>query len=194
MNQRCLTKLIPCRVFVSRLPTSKKLCQLSKMPQAFCGFWPARQPGRKCHPIGRFRPAPAAATILTDRRNITSFCLITADLAEFQDMLRCIRCAACMNHFSVYCAVGGHASGLVYPGPIRLYAQYASRYPYCRFKSQRHRRNLRRSMGTVARMGRKRQYAANIPLGDRPVANRRYRTDDTARRARTAPFAYRSGG
>lgn len=53
---------------------------------------------------------------------------------EFQDMLRCIRCAACVNHFSVYGAVGGHTYGLVYPGPIRLYAQYASRHPYCRFK------------------------------------------------------------
>ena len=36
---------------------------------------------------------------------------------EFQDMLRCIRCAACMNHCPVYGAVGGHAYGWVYPGP-----------------------------------------------------------------------------
>ena len=35
---------------------------------------------------------------------------------EFQDMLRCIRCAACMNHCPVYGAVGGHAYGWVYPG------------------------------------------------------------------------------
>src|SRR6476469_9380615 len=37
---------------------------------------------------------------------------------EFQDMLRCIRCGACMNHCPVYHAVGGHAYGWVYPGPI----------------------------------------------------------------------------
>jgi L-lactate dehydrogenase complex protein LldF len=37
---------------------------------------------------------------------------------EFQDMLRCIRCAACMNHCPVYGAVGGHAYGWVYPGPM----------------------------------------------------------------------------
>ena len=37
---------------------------------------------------------------------------------EFQDMLRCIRCAACMNHCPVYQAVGGHAYGSVYPGPM----------------------------------------------------------------------------
>jgi L-lactate dehydrogenase complex protein LldF len=37
---------------------------------------------------------------------------------EFQDMLRCIRCGACMNHCPVYQAVGGHAYGWVYPGPM----------------------------------------------------------------------------
>ena len=37
---------------------------------------------------------------------------------EFQDMLRCIRCAACMNHCPVYFSVGGHAYGWVYPGPM----------------------------------------------------------------------------
>src|SRR6201996_8664619 len=37
---------------------------------------------------------------------------------EFQDMLRCIRCAACMNHCPVYFAVGGHAYGSTYPGPM----------------------------------------------------------------------------
>ncbi len=38
--------------------------------------------------------------------------------SEFQDMLRCIRCGACMNHCPVYQAVGGHAYGWVYPGPM----------------------------------------------------------------------------
>ena len=37
---------------------------------------------------------------------------------EFADMLRCIRCGACMNHCPVYAAVGGHAYGWVYPGPM----------------------------------------------------------------------------
>ncbi|MBU6499192.1 MAG: lactate utilization protein, partial [Rhodospirillales bacterium] len=36
----------------------------------------------------------------------------------FQDMLRCIRCSACMNHCPVYFTVGGHAYGWVYPGPM----------------------------------------------------------------------------
>lgn len=37
---------------------------------------------------------------------------------EFEDMLRCIRCGACMNHCPVYQTVGGHAYGWVYPGPM----------------------------------------------------------------------------
>jgi L-lactate dehydrogenase complex protein LldF len=37
---------------------------------------------------------------------------------EFQDMLRCLRCAACLNHCPVYATVGGHAYGWVYPGPM----------------------------------------------------------------------------
>ncbi len=37
---------------------------------------------------------------------------------EFRDMLRCIRCAACINDCPVYAAIGGHAYGWVYPGPM----------------------------------------------------------------------------
>ncbi|MBV6476439.1 MAG: Lactate utilization protein B [Rhodocyclaceae bacterium] len=37
---------------------------------------------------------------------------------DFQPMLRCIRCAACLNHCPVYQTVGGHAYGWVYPGPM----------------------------------------------------------------------------
>jgi L-lactate dehydrogenase complex protein LldF len=38
--------------------------------------------------------------------------------SEFHDILRCIRCGACLNHCPVYGAVGGHAYGWVYPGPL----------------------------------------------------------------------------
>ncbi len=37
---------------------------------------------------------------------------------EFHEMLRCIRCGACLNHCPVYGAVGGHAYGWVYQGPM----------------------------------------------------------------------------
>ncbi|MGD9501355.1 MAG: LutB/LldF family L-lactate oxidation iron-sulfur protein [Methyloceanibacter sp.] len=38
--------------------------------------------------------------------------------SAFADMLRCIRCGACLNHCPVYGAIGGHAYGAVYPGPM----------------------------------------------------------------------------
>jgi len=38
--------------------------------------------------------------------------------SDMKDMLRCIRCGACMNHCPVYQNVGGHAYGWVYPGPM----------------------------------------------------------------------------
>ena len=37
---------------------------------------------------------------------------------ERREMLRCIRCGACMNHCPVYGAVGGQTYGWVYPGPM----------------------------------------------------------------------------
>ena len=70
----------------------------------------------------RSRPDRAGRAISTGPSNTTSCCSTTAaarcSAGEFQDMLRCIRCAACMNHCPVYAAVGGHAYGWVYPGPM----------------------------------------------------------------------------
>ncbi|MBX6352626.1 MAG: iron-sulfur cluster-binding protein [Thermoflavifilum sp.] len=37
---------------------------------------------------------------------------------EFQPILHCIRCGACLNVCPVYRHIGGHAYGSVYPGPI----------------------------------------------------------------------------
>jgi L-lactate dehydrogenase complex protein LldF len=36
----------------------------------------------------------------------------------FREMLRCIRCGACLNHCPVYGSIGGHAYGWVYAGPM----------------------------------------------------------------------------
>lgn len=38
--------------------------------------------------------------------------------SKYKDMMRCIKCGACLNHCPVYGAVGGHAYGWVYPGPM----------------------------------------------------------------------------
>ncbi|MFS0612231.1 LutB/LldF family L-lactate oxidation iron-sulfur protein [Lederbergia ruris] len=37
---------------------------------------------------------------------------------EFQSVLQCIRCAACINVCPIYRHVGGHSYGSIYPGPI----------------------------------------------------------------------------
>lgn len=59
----------------------------------------------------------------TDGPEKTVFILVDngrADLlgSAYQEMLRCIRCGACMNHCPVYFSLGGHAYGWVYPGPM----------------------------------------------------------------------------
>ena len=37
---------------------------------------------------------------------------------EFREVLRCIRCGACMNTCPAYREIGGHGYGSIYPGPI----------------------------------------------------------------------------
>jgi L-lactate dehydrogenase complex protein LldF len=37
---------------------------------------------------------------------------------KYRDILKCIRCGACLNICPVYQSVGGHAYGWTYPGPI----------------------------------------------------------------------------
>jgi L-lactate dehydrogenase complex protein LldF len=39
---------------------------------------------------------------------------------EYREMLKCIRCGACLNACPVYRAVGGHAYGATYPGPMGI--------------------------------------------------------------------------
>ena len=68
-------------------------------------------------PRGRARRTSAFHVVLLD--NGRSKLLGT----EAQDVLRCIRCAACLNHCPIYGAIGGHAYGATYPGPDRRRAQ-----------------------------------------------------------------------
>lgn len=39
---------------------------------------------------------------------------------EYREMLKCIRCGACLNACPVYRIVGGHAYGSTYPGPMGI--------------------------------------------------------------------------
>lgn len=38
--------------------------------------------------------------------------------SKYREILKCIRCGACLNHCPVYGAIGGNAYGSVYPGPL----------------------------------------------------------------------------
>ena len=38
--------------------------------------------------------------------------------SNYQDMLACMRCGACLNHCPIYISTGGQAYGSVYPGPM----------------------------------------------------------------------------
>jgi L-lactate dehydrogenase complex protein LldF len=39
---------------------------------------------------------------------------------DFREILKCIRCSACLNVCPVYRRVGGHAYGSTYPGPMGI--------------------------------------------------------------------------
>jgi L-lactate dehydrogenase complex protein LldF len=94
-----------------------------------------------------------------------------------QATLRCIRCAACLNHCPIYGAVGGHAYGATYPGPIG-----AALNPNLLGLSQAyHHPNASTFCGrcaevcpvkiplpTIMRYWRAREYAAGLP----PLSNR----------------------
>lgn len=40
--------------------------------------------------------------------------------SEYREILKCIRCSACLNVCPVYRVIGGHAYGSVYPGPMGI--------------------------------------------------------------------------
>jgi len=68
---------------------------------------------RRRHPEGAEPDGPDQMHIVlvdNGRRQI-----LASDVSE---ILACIRCGACLNHCPVYRAIGGHAYGSVYPGPI----------------------------------------------------------------------------
>jgi L-lactate dehydrogenase complex protein LldF len=41
-------------------------------------------------------------------------------LGKYWEMLKCIRCSACINVCPVYRVIGGHAYGCTYPGPMGI--------------------------------------------------------------------------
>jgi L-lactate dehydrogenase complex protein LldF len=114
-----LTQILP-KVHIVIASIEKVVPTLEDAAQ-LCACSRARRPGRnvglhhaldRAAPAGRSRRAEEYHVVLLDNGR-------SAMLGgEFEDMLRCIRCGACMNHCPVYQAVGGHAYGWVYPGPM----------------------------------------------------------------------------
>ena len=87
-----------------------------------CACWRARRPGQEMSVYTTFSTGPRRPG---DPDGPAEYHVVLLDNGRsamlggaFQDMLRCIRCGACMNHCPVYHAVGGHAYGWVYPGPM----------------------------------------------------------------------------
>ena len=107
---------------ISSSPRSRRWCRRWKTPARSCALLArsgtgqeittyttfATGPARDGDPDG---PAPYHVVLLDNGRSE----MLGGD---FQDMLRCIRCGACLNHCPVYGAIGGHAYGSLYPGPM----------------------------------------------------------------------------
>ena len=99
----------------------EKMCPTSEDFATLMRLLPLPRPGRKS-PI-TCRSVPARGPGDSDGPDHAYFVLVDNGRAglvgsEFQPMLRCIRCGACMNHCPVYQSIGGHAYGWVYPGPM----------------------------------------------------------------------------
>ena len=115
-----LTQTLPQGPYRARLDREAR-ADARRCSASSCACWRARRPGRKCRSTPRFSTGPRRAG---DPDGPGEYHVVLLDNgrsamlgSEFQDMLRCIRCGACMNHCPVYHAIGGHAYGWVYPGP-----------------------------------------------------------------------------
>lgn len=76
-------------------------------------------------PLSSYTTLVNGARLAGDRTGPAGFHVVLVDNGRsalsgspLQEILRCIRCSACLNHCPVYTAVGGHAYGSVYSGPM----------------------------------------------------------------------------
>ena len=91
--------------------TPSRCCACSSAPRRG-----ASSPSTPPSTAGRSGPAtPTGRRRCTSSSSTTAARRMLAD--ELREMLRCIRCGACMNHCVVFRQIGGHAYGGVYPGP-----------------------------------------------------------------------------
>ncbi|UFS69002.1 LutB/LldF family L-lactate oxidation iron-sulfur protein [Geomonas sp. RF6] len=120
-NGRMVTSLPPLHVAVlsiekilpklTDLPTFIRLLPRSATGQAITSYVSLITGTRKA---GEATGAKELHIVLVDngRSSIVK--------GECREMLKCIRCGACMNVCPVYRTVGGHAYGWTYPGPMGM--------------------------------------------------------------------------
>lgn len=94
-----LADLVPLLQLLPRSATGQQLTAYTTLVNG------PRRPGDSCGP-------EAVHVVLVDNGRSR---VLASEQAE---ILACIRCGACMNVCPVYTAIGGHAYGDTYPGPI----------------------------------------------------------------------------
>jgi L-lactate dehydrogenase complex protein LldF len=120
-NGRMVTTVPPLHVAI--LSIEKMIPSLSDLP-AFIRLLPRSATGQ---------PITSYVSVLTgprkpgDATGAKELHIVLVDngrteilAGESRDILKCIRCGACMNVCPVYRTVGGHAYGWTYPGPMGL--------------------------------------------------------------------------
>ncbi len=120
-NGRMVTTLPPLHVAVlsiekmipslSDLPTFIRLLPRSASGQTLSSYMSVITGTRK---PGELTGAKELHIVLVDNGRFEILA------GEFREILKCIRCSACLNTCPVYRVVGGHAYGSTYPGPMGI--------------------------------------------------------------------------
>jgi len=120
-NGRMVTTVPPLHIAV--LSIEKMIPSLSDLP-AFIRLLPRSATGQ---PITSYVSVITGTRKPGDATGAKELHIVLLDngrseilAGESREMLKCIRCGACMNVCPVYRTVGGHAYGWTYPGPMGL--------------------------------------------------------------------------
>ncbi len=120
-NGRMVTTVPPLHVAI--LSIEKMLPSLADLP-AFIRLLPRSATGQ---PITSYVSVVTGPRKTGDATGAKELHIVLLDngrteilAGESRDILKCIRCGACMNVCPVYRTVGGHSYGWTYPGPMGL--------------------------------------------------------------------------
>ena len=120
-NGRMVTTVPPLHVAI--LSIEKMLPSLADLP-AFIRLLPRSATGQPITSYVSVVTGPRKAGDATGAKELHIVLLDNGRsgilAGESRDILKCIRCGACMNVCPVYRMVGGHSYGWTYPGPMGL--------------------------------------------------------------------------